>query len=65
MSATSYCAMRKPIACAIYDRESLHAGQEIAGPAVITEYASTTLLFEGDRLSVGGSGELLIRIREG
>ena len=55
----------KPIACAIHDRESLHTGQEIAGPAVITEYASTTLLFEGDRLSVAASGELIIRIREG
>jgi N-methylhydantoinase A len=55
----------KPIVCAIHDRESLHAGQEIAGPAVITEYASTTLLFEGDRLSVAASGELIIRIGEG
>ena len=54
-----------PIACAIHDREHLHAGQEIAGPAVITEYASTTLLFESDSLSVAASGELIIRIGEG
>jgi len=55
----------KPISCAIHDRENLHAGQEIAGPAVITEYASTTLLFGDDRLNVATSGELIIRVGEG
>ncbi|HLQ90367.1 MAG TPA: hydantoinase/oxoprolinase family protein [Xanthobacteraceae bacterium] len=54
-----------PISCAIHDREHLHGGQEIAGPAVITEYASTTLLFGDDRLNVATSGELIIRVGEG
>jgi N-methylhydantoinase A len=55
----------RPADCAIYDRENLSAGQMIRGPAAISEYASTTLLFEGDTLTVAPSGELIIRIGEG
>jgi N-methylhydantoinase A len=51
-----------PVICSIYDRDQLAAGARISGPAVIWEYASTTVLFDGDELTVAESGELLIRI---
>ena len=54
--------LRSAVSCAVYDREQLVPGQSIDGPAVISEYASTTLLFEGDRLTVTETGELIIRI---
>ena len=53
---------KKPVVCGIYDRDRLAAGDKVSGPAVITEYASTTLLFAGDAMTVAPSGELIIRI---
>lgn len=55
---------KRPVDCPLYDRESLGAGQVIRGPAAISEYASTTLFFEGDTLTVAPSGELVIRLGE-
>ena len=51
--------------CPIYHRESLAPGERITGPAVIQEYASTTVLFPHDRAEVAPSGELLIRLAGG
>jgi len=51
-----------PIECPVHQREQLAAGVELAGPAVVQEYASTTLLFPGDRLRVAETGELLIHL---
>jgi N-methylhydantoinase A len=51
-----------PVECPVYRRESLAAGERIGGPAVIQEYASTTVLFLEDRAEVTPSGELLIRV---
>jgi N-methylhydantoinase A len=48
----------------VYRRESLAVGEQIAGPAIIQEYASTTVLFAGDRAEVMPSGELLIHVGE-
>jgi len=48
--------------CAVYRREELGPGIEIKGPAIIQEYASTTLLFEQDRATVAAGGELIIEI---
>jgi N-methylhydantoinase A len=48
--------------CAVYRRESLTAGERIDGPAIIQEYASTTVLFPQDRAEVTKSGELLIHL---
>jgi len=53
---------RRLVSCPIYDRELLTSGQEVDGPAVIWEYASTTLLFAGDRLHTAGTGEMIIEI---
>ena len=52
----------RPVDCAVYDRESLAVGTEIAGPALIREYASTTVMFENDRCRVAETGELVITL---
>lgn len=48
--------------CDVWQRESLPAGFEIVGPAIIEEYASTTVLALGDRAIVGDEGELVVSI---
>jgi N-methylhydantoinase A len=48
--------------CAVYRRELLAPGTEIDGPAVVEEYASTTVLFAGDRLRVADTGELIVTV---
>jgi N-methylhydantoinase A len=47
-------------AAAIYDRSKLRAGDVVAGPAVITEMDSTTLVHNGHIASVDVFGNLLI-----
>jgi N-methylhydantoinase A len=49
--------------CAVYRRERLTPAAVIEGPAVIEEYASTTVLFPGDTLRVADTGELIIEVR--
>ena len=51
-----------PIDCPVYQRESLAPGEQVHGPAIIQEYASTTALFTQDRAEVTVSGELLIHV---
>jgi N-methylhydantoinase A len=51
-----------PVNCPVYQRGALAPGERIEGPAVIQEYASTTVLFPYDRAEVTRSGELLIRV---
>ena len=53
---------RTPVECAVYRRERLAPGVTIAGPCVIEEYASTTVLFEGDSLTLADTGELIISV---
>ncbi len=55
----------RPRKSPVYQRELLAAGQVVRGPAVVTEYASTTILFEDDVLKVAPTGELLIDIAKG
>lgn len=45
-----------------YARDRLAAGAKIAGPALIEEYASTTVVFPGDQLEVSEFGDLIISI---
>jgi N-methylhydantoinase A len=52
----------KAVQSPIFSRERLTPGYKIAGPAVIQEYACTTVLFPGDSLVVAGTGELVITI---
>ena len=52
----------KPVACPIYDRTDLAAGCRIAGPALIQEHGTTTVLFGGDSLVMAPSGEMIITV---
>ncbi|MBI5441800.1 MAG: hydantoinase/oxoprolinase family protein [Deltaproteobacteria bacterium] len=52
----------RPVECPVFRRERLAPGTEVVGPAVVQEYASTTVLFPGDRLRVAPTGELVIAI---
>jgi N-methylhydantoinase A len=45
-----------------YARLSLLAGNEIAGPALIEEHASTTVVLPGDKLTVDAFGNLMIAV---
>jgi N-methylhydantoinase A len=51
-----------PVDCPVYQRDRLPVGTRLDGPAVVQEYASTTLVFPGDRLEVAATGELLIHL---
>jgi N-methylhydantoinase A len=51
-----------PVDCPIYQRDALACGAAIAGPAIVQEYASTTLVYPNDRLEVAPAGELLVRL---
>jgi N-methylhydantoinase A len=52
----------KPVAIPVYLREGLRAGNRIAGPALVEEDASTTVLLPGDRLRVDDFGNLDIEV---
>jgi N-methylhydantoinase A len=52
------------VACPGYDRYRLGAGCSVAGPAVVQEIDSTTLLHPGYRAEVDRLGNLLIRKRQ-
>src|SRR5262249_60632663 len=45
-----------------YDRVQLVAGNRIDGPALIEEYASTTVVHPGDAVTVDAFGDLVIDI---
>ncbi len=47
----------------IYAREDLVAGDRVPGPALIEEYASTTIVFDGDVVTVADNLELVIDLR--
>ena len=51
-----------PVDCAVYHRDRLAPGTEIEGPALIQEYASTTVMFAGDRCKVAETGEIVITL---
>jgi len=53
---------RKPLPCPVFAREALGAGSEVAGPALIQEHGTTTVLFERDTCTVAPSGELIISV---
>jgi N-methylhydantoinase A len=44
----------------IYDRFALASGDGAAGPAIIEEYGSTTVIWPGDRFTIGTLGEIRI-----
>jgi N-methylhydantoinase A len=44
----------------VYDRRKLLASDSLAGPAIVEEPSSTTVIHAGDVLKVGAHGELVI-----
>jgi N-methylhydantoinase A len=52
----------KPSNVAVYQRMLLAPDARVAGPAVIEEYGSTTVLFEGDSATVADTGEIIITV---
>ena len=60
--AVYFADPRKALPCPVYQRETLGAGDEIAGPALIQEHGTTTVLFAQDALTVAPSGELIITV---
>jgi N-methylhydantoinase A len=53
----------EPVECPIFSRERLASGYRITGPAIVQEYACTTVLFPGDVLVVADTGELVITLK--
>ena len=51
------------VPAATFARAALLAGNVIRGPALVEEYASTTVVFPGDTLTVDDTGNLVIDIR--
>jgi N-methylhydantoinase A len=47
----------------IYDRNLLQAGDTFAGPAIVTEYSSATVLPPGDVLRVDSLNNLVIEVK--
>src|SRR5262249_33155071 len=45
---------------AVYARARLRAGDRLAGPAIVEEPSSTTIIHPGDELTVGDYGELVV-----
>ena len=46
----------------VYAREALRAGNTISGPALVEEYASTTVIFPGDTMTMDRHGNLVIEV---
>lgn len=44
-----------------YDRAALEPGVRIAGPAIVEEFGSTTVVFPGQTLTVDGYGIMIVR----
>ncbi|MFG2040540.1 hydantoinase/oxoprolinase family protein [Dactylosporangium sp. NPDC048998] len=60
---TVYVSEERPqVPYALYTREALLAGDELAGPAVIAEHTATTVIHSGDLLRVGDHGEMVIAV---
>ena len=53
---------KRPVRCPVYQRSGLKAGARIAGPAIIQELGTTTVLFRKDECGVAPSGELIIKV---
>lgn len=65
-SRKAYCFARRSFTTFhVYKRSALESGHQIAGPAIIDEGTSTTLLHSDQQLSVDQYGNLLICARAG
>jgi N-methylhydantoinase A len=57
-----FAGASKPVRCPVYQREHLMAGARIAGPAIVQELGTATVLFKGDVCKIARSGELIIDV---
>jgi N-methylhydantoinase A len=57
-----FAELGKAVSTPTYSRDALRAGNTLAGPALIEEHASTTVLLPGDRLRVDEFGNLVMEI---
>jgi N-methylhydantoinase A len=57
-----FAELKKAVKTPTYARAALRAGNRIAGPALVEEHASTTVVLPGDKLQVDALGNLLIEI---
>jgi N-methylhydantoinase A len=60
--AVYFAASGGAVATPTYARAALRAGNRIAGPALVEEYASTTVVHPGDALAVDAFGNLVVAI---
>jgi N-methylhydantoinase A len=51
-----------PADCPVYNRDDLKPGDKFEGPALVQEYASTTVIFSDDTCVVADTGELIISV---
>lgn len=59
-SITAVHFAARPTPTPVYERETLVPGSSLAGPALITEYSSTTLAPPNSRVSIDAFGNLVI-----
>ena len=57
-----FAEIGKAVATPTFARDALRAGNSIAGPALIEEHASTTVLLPGDGMRVDAFGNLEIEV---
>lgn len=55
---------RDAVACPVYDRRRLGAGDALSGPAIVEEWNTTTIVHPGQRLGVDDYGNLIITEEE-
>jgi N-methylhydantoinase A len=60
--AVYFAELKKTVKTPTFARAELRAGNRIAGPALIEEHASTTVVLPGDKLQVDALGNLVIEI---
>jgi N-methylhydantoinase A/oxoprolinase/acetone carboxylase beta subunit len=54
--------MQRAVACPVWRRGALQPGARIAGPAIIEEPSSTTVLDPGDEMEVNPFGHMVIHV---
>jgi N-methylhydantoinase A len=52
----------RPVEAAVFQRARMAPGTRAQGPAVIEEYGSTTVLFDGDTATITDTGEIVISV---
>jgi len=58
-------AAEDPIEVPVYSRERLRAGHRFAGPAIVEQYDSTTVICPEQVATVDGYGNLVVTLKEG